>query len=91
MKQLLGKLSEIFKTRQDEAFVTLMQVALESPAIREHLILLLSLPHAERSARLRQWRQELQAEGAPELLLTTLVFLEDEQRANRALAILSEP
>lgn len=60
---------------------------METPAIRDQLILLLSQPH--RTDKIRQWARELHEEGAPETLITALRYLEDEARANTALTILT--
>ena len=74
---------------EDDAFVTMMQVAMETPEMRQQLISVLSLPSQDRAQTIRDWMADLKQESAPELLISALSYLEDEQRADRALKILT--
>ncbi len=85
---MMTLLKRLFGKRNDEAFVTLMQVAFEDQNIRQQLLTLLVLPHPERQARLQQWRRELQDEQAPPELINAMTFLEVEAIADQALKIL---
>ena len=94
MGRMISWLSGLIRNRQrirdDQAFVTLMQVAMESPGIRAQLIALLALPGAQRQALIQTWITELQAEEAPGLLTELLRRLADEPTAARALALLDD-
>jgi hypothetical protein len=87
MKKFFQKL---LGSRKEDAFITLIQVALEDQEIKKQLIAILTQPHSERLHRLKRWRSELGTEGAPESLIDALDYLQDEARANQALVILQD-
>lgn len=66
-----------------------MQVALEDPIIRQQLLSILSLPDESRRATIRQWRSELDQQNAPEPIMKTLKYLEEDGPAHRAREILA--
>ncbi len=78
-----------FEQRQDDSFVTLVQIALEDPDIHQHLVAILSIPHPQRAEKIQQWTKELQQEGAPAELITALSYLKDDARARKTLQILT--
>ena len=83
-------LKKLFSGRQPEdSLVTLIEVAAETPAIREQLILVLNQPPQQRSMLVQKWVRELKQEQAPTLLVDTLSMLDDEQRAQQALLVLN--
>jgi hypothetical protein len=89
VNRFLNSVRDVFSSnRADDPFVTLIQVALETPSIKQQLVALLSLPSQQRSEKLEVWITELEADGAPALLLDALAYLEDEARANQTLMIL---
>lgn len=65
-----------------------MQVALETPDMRDQLIAVLSLPPDVRTTTIRQWLVDLESQGAPVMLIDAVRFLEDHSRAEKALEIL---
>lgn len=86
---LIKKLLDRFRQpREDDVFVTFMQVALENDDIRQQVLQILSLPRAERINTIRGWIRDLEAEGAPETLITALSYLENENLADRARELL---
>ena len=87
MKKFLKRL---FGKPEDQEFISLMQVALEDPAIRKQLLSILSLPNENRRATIRQWRSELDQQNAPEPIIKILKYLEEDGPANRARAILAD-
>lgn len=70
--------------------MSLMQVALEDPGIREQLLKILSIPDDRRRATIRQWRSELSQKNAPKEIMRTLEHLEHDAYAHRAKQILAE-
>ena len=68
----------------------MMQAALETPEMRQQLIAVLSLAPADRKTTIRQWLGDLKVQGAPSMLITAISYLEDHQRAEKALEILTQ-
>jgi len=83
-------LKSIFGKRKDEAFVALMQVALEDQTIRQQMLALLALPQPQRLIQLQKWGQELIEEHAPQPLISAIGFLEDDDIASQALQLLKK-
>ena len=54
------------------------------------MLQLLELPEATRRDRIQQWSLELRAEGAPATIIQALEYLENADRARRALEILKK-
>jgi hypothetical protein len=85
LKKLINKL---LSKPEDDAFVTMIQVALETPEMRKQLVSILSLPPQNREATIAQWLNDLKDQSAPQMLITALSYLEDNQRADKALELL---
>lgn len=66
----------------------MIQVAIETPEMREQLVSILSLPPQNRKATIARWLKDLKDQSAPEMLITALSYLEDSQRADKALELL---
>ncbi|MBO6556022.1 MAG: hypothetical protein JJ934_02580 [Pseudomonadales bacterium] len=86
MKKLLKRL---FGKPEDQEFISLMQVALENPSIKQQLMSILSLPDENRRATIRQWRSELDQQNAPEPIIKALKYLEEDGPAHRARELLT--
>ena len=87
MKKLLNKLRQ---SREEDAFITFIQVALENEAIRQRVLAILAQEHQQRTTMLKGWVSDLEQEGAPQPFVTAVKYLEEESRANKALMILSK-
>ena len=87
MKNLLDKLR---RSREEDAFITFIQVALENEAIRQQVLAILAQEHHKRTTMLEGWVRDLELEGAPKPFITAVKYLEEETRADRALVLLSQ-
>ena len=90
MLEKLRHLLKVWNTPDEDPIVTLVQVAIEDKAVGAPLAALLSLPHADRCEKIKQWQTELHAEGAPKKLIDILTRLEDETLANQTFLILQK-
>ena len=75
----------IKRRQQENALVTLVQVACETPQIRQQLQLILSQPQQQREDLIDKWIAELRQEAAPATLIDLLTLLQDNQLAERVL------
>lgn len=84
------RLRQIFNRQNEEdALLTLVQVALETPRIKEELLLILNQPSAERVRLINRWREQLKQESAPDVLVVAISMLIDDHRASKTLEILN--
>ena len=86
MKKLLNKLRQ---SREEDAFITFMQVALENEEIRQQVLAILAQEHHQRTTMLKGWAKDLEQQGALQPFITAVKYLEEETRANKALMLLS--
>ncbi len=75
--------------KSQDALISLIQVADETPEIKAHLILILSQPVQQRSELISRWISDLKEEGAPDTLVELLALLEDQQLAEQTLLTLN--
>lgn len=73
----------------EEDLLDLMVVAQEDAEVRDQLILILRQDDFTRQSMLNTWINELKLEAAPSSLIRALTSLVDNDRAHRALSILT--
>ena len=71
-----------------DPFVSLMVVATEDDAIRQHLLAILQQDSFNRHSLLNTWIEDLKMQSAPESFTRALGFLLDDDVAARALSVL---
>ena len=75
LKKLISQVkNRIEQTTVEEPFVTLIQVAKESPDIRNTLLSLLKEDEFHRTSMLNTLMEEMRYKGAPEALITAVNF-----------------
>ncbi len=90
LKQLVNHWKERFQsTDVDEPFVTLIQVAQESPEIRETLLSILEKPEFHRESLINTLIEEMRFKGAPPALVGGIASLLNPQVARKALEMLT--
>lgn len=88
-KQLVRDIKErIQATEVDEPFVTLIQVAQESPEIRDTVLSILEKPEFHRESLLNTLIEEMRLKGAPPALISGIAELLQSEVANKAREIL---
>jgi hypothetical protein len=89
-KQLVKKWKERFQaTEVDEPFVTLIQVAQESPEIRATLLSILEKPEFHRESLINTLIEDIRLKGAPPALIKGIAGLLNPKVAQRALELLN--
>jgi hypothetical protein len=68
----------------EEPFITLIQVAKESPEIRNTLLSILQKDEFHRSSMINTLLEEMRYKGAPEALITAIASLLDHRVAQKA-------
>lgn len=91
LKKVLSQVKKRFeKTTIEEPFVTLIQVAQESPDIRNTLLSILKEDEFHRSSMIGTLMEEMRLKGAPEALITAMAGLLDDRVARKAFELLKE-
>ena len=95
MLKYLDKLVSRFHKRSrqpviEEPFITLMQVARDSPDIRNTLLAILNKDEFHRTSMINTLMEEMRYKGAPDALLTAIAGLLDRQVAQKAYELLKE-
>ena len=93
--EYLKKLISRVKRRSDqipieEPFVTLIQVAKETPDIRNTLLSILQEDEFNRFSMINTLVEEMRYKGAPDALITAMASLLDDRVARKALELLKE-
>jgi hypothetical protein len=78
------------QTPIEEPFITLIQVAKETPEIRNTLLSILQEDEFHRTSMINTLMEEMRYKGAPEALITAMASLLDPRVAQKALALLKE-
>ena len=91
MKKLISQVkNRIEQTTVEEPFVTLIQVAKESPDIRNTLLLILQEDDFHRTSMLNTLMEEMRYKGAPDALIIAIASLLDHRVAQKAYELLKE-
>ena len=91
LKQIISKVKKRFeKTTIEEPFVTLIQVAQESPDIRNTLLTILQEDEFHRTSMINTLMEEMRYKGAPDALITAIASLLDHRVAQKASELLME-
>jgi hypothetical protein len=91
LRKLISRVKERSgQTTIEEPFVTLMQVAKESPDIRNTLVGILQKDEFHRVSMINTLMEEMRYKGAPDALITAMAGLLDHRVAEKALALLKE-
>lgn len=91
LKELMSRVkNRSGKTPIEEAFVTLIQVAKETPDIRDTLLSILQKDEFQRSSMINTLMEEMRYKGAPGVLITAISSLLDDRVAQKALELLKE-
>jgi len=89
-KQVVNRWKERFQsTDVEEPFVTMIQVAQESPEIRDMLMSILEKPEFHRESLINTLIEELRFKGAPPALIEGIAGLLNPQVAKKALDLLT--
>jgi hypothetical protein len=89
-KQLIHSLRErLQSTDVDEPFVTLIQVAQESPEIGDTLLSILEKPEFHRESLINTLIEEMRLKGAPPALISGIAELLNPKVAQKALELLT--
>ena len=78
------------RTHVEEPFVTLIQVARETPDIRHTLVSILQEDEFHRSSMINTLMEEMRFKGAPDALITAMASLLDHRVAQKAYDLLRE-
>ena len=88
-KQLMQNFkNRIQATDVDEPFVTLIQVAQESPEISDTLLAILEKPEFHRESLINTLIEEMRFKGAPPALVSAMAELRNPEIAQKALELL---
>jgi len=91
LKKLISQVkNRIEQTTVEEPFVTLIQVAKESPDIRNTLLLILQEDDFHRTSMLNTLMEEMRYKGAPDALIIAIASLLDHRVAQKAYELLKE-
>ena len=91
MKKLISRVKVRFEqTSVEEPFVTLIQVAKESPDIRNTLLSILQEDEFHRTSMINTLMEEMRYKGAPDALITAMSSLLDHRVAQKAYELLKE-
>ena len=91
LKKFISQVKKRFeKTTIEEPFVTLIQVAQESPDIRNTLLSILQEDEFHRTSMISTLMEEMRFKGAPEALITAMAGLLDARVAQKAYELLKE-
>ena len=94
MKYLKKFISRVKKRSEqiaiEEPFITLIQVAKESPDIRNTLLSILQKEEFHRSSMINTLMEEMRYKGAPDALITAMSSLLDNRVAQKAYELLKE-
>jgi len=91
LKKLMSRVKERFEqTTVEEPFVTLIQVAKESPEIRNTLLSILQEDEFHRTSMLNTLMEEMRYKGAPDALIIAMTSLLDRRVAQKAYELLKE-
>ncbi len=91
LKQIISQVKKRFeKTSIEEPFVTLIQVAQESPDIRNTLLAILQEDEFHRTSMINTLMEEMRYKGAPDALITAIAGLLDHRVAQKASELLLE-
>ena len=74
----------------EEPFVTLIQVAKETPDIRNTLLSILQEEEFNRFSMINTLMEDMRYKGAPDALITAMASLLDDRVAQKALELLKE-
>ena len=90
----MKKISDMFRKSgqsiaENEAFVTLIQVAQEDPDVKEQLSAILRLDDFNRKSALNTFLQEMQLKRAPREFVSAIASLLDDEVAEKALEMLT--
>jgi hypothetical protein len=78
------------QTPIEEPFITLIQVAKETPDIRNTLLSILQRDEFHRSSMINTLMEEMRYKGAPDALITAMASLLDDRVARKAHELLTE-
>ena len=91
LKELISRVkNRSEQTLIEEPFITLIQVAKETPDIRNTLLSILEKDAFHRSSMINTLMEEMHYKGAPDALITAMASLLDDRVARKALALLKE-
>ena len=91
LKKLISRVKVRFEqTSVEEPFVTLIQVAKESPDIRNTLLSILQEDEFHRTSMINTLMEEMRYKGAPDALITAMSSLLDHRVAQKAYELLKE-
>ena len=91
LRKLISQVKERFEqTTVEEPFVTLIQVAQESPDIRNTMLAILQEDEFHRTSMLNTLMDEMRYKGAPDALITAMASLLDHRVAQKAYELLKE-
>ena len=89
LKELMSRVkNRSEETPIEEPFVTLIQVAKETPDIRDTLLSILQKDEFHRSSMINTLTEEMRYKGAPDVLITAISSLLDDRVAQKALELL---
>ena len=78
------------QTPIEEPFITLIQVAKETPDIKNTLLSILQEEEFHRSSMINTLMEEMRYKGAPDALITAMASLLDHRVARKALELLKD-
>ena len=91
LKKLISRVKVRFEqTSVEEPFVTLIQVAKESPDIRNTLLSILQEDEFHRTSMINTLMEEMRYKGAPDALITAMSSLLDHRVAQKAYELLKD-
>ena len=91
LKELMSRVkNRSEETPIEEPFVTLIQVAKETPDIRDTLLSILQKDEFHRSSMINTLMEEMRYKGAPDVLIAAISSLLDDRVAQKALELLKE-
>jgi hypothetical protein len=91
LKKLISRVKvRIEQTTVEEPFVTLIQVAKESPEIRNTLLSLLKEDEFHRTSMINTLMEEMRYKGAPDALISAISSLLNHQVAQKTYELLKD-
>ena len=94
MKSLKNLIARLKNKSEDifieEPFITLIQVAKETPDIKNTLLSILREDEFHRSSMINTLMEEMRYKGAPDALITAMASLLDHRVAQKALELLKD-
>lgn len=79
------------QVQDNAAFIALIRVAQDDPAIRDQLVPILRLPQEHREPAIRTFCNDMVLQKKPQAFIDAISYLADDAVAARVLAVLSPP